>query len=147
MVKRHSVWLRKNVYDVVLLDIRMPEMDGLQAFHEIHKIIPDLPVILMTAYGSSEIAVEAMKRGAFDYILKPFNLEEVKIIVSRAVHMRQLAREVVYLTEEVKAISMETTAPCKLIGESPKIQEVYKSIGRVANSKATVLPDGRKWNG
>ncbi len=138
---------QENVYDVVLLDIRMPEMDGLQAFYEIHKIIPDLPVILMTAYGSSEIAVEAMKRGAFDYILKPFNLEEVKIIVSRAIHMRQLAREVVYLTEEVKAISMETTAPCKLIGESPKIQEVYKSIGRVANSKATVLLTGESGTG
>lgn len=138
---------QENYYDVVLLDIRMPEMDGLQAFYEIHKIKPDLPIILMTAFGSSEIAVEAMKRGAFDYILKPFNLDEVKIIVNRAIHMRQLAREVVYLTQEVKAICMETTAPCKLIGESPKIQEVYKSIGRVANSKATVLLTGESGTG
>ena len=101
----------------------------------------------MTAFGSSEIAVDAMKHGAFDYILKPFNLEEVKIIVNRAIHMQQLAREVVYLTQEVKAISMETTAPFKLIGESPKIQEVYKSIGRVANSKATVLLTGESGTG
>lgn len=138
---------QENYYDVALLDIRMPEMDGLQAFYEIHKIKPDLPIILMTAFGSSEIAVEAMKRGAFDYILKPFNLEEVKIIVNRAIHMRRLAREVVYLTQEVKAISRETTAPCKLVGESPKIQEVYKSIGRVANSKATVLLTGESGTG
>lgn len=137
----------ENYYDVVLLDIRMPEMDGLQAFYEIQKIKPDLPIILMTAFGSSEIAVEAMKRGAFDYILKPFNLEEVKIIVNRAIHMRRLAREVVYLTQEVQALSVETTAPCKLIGESPKIQEVYKSIGRVANSKATVLLTGESGTG
>lgn len=138
---------QENYYDVVILDIRMPEMDGLQAFYEIHKIKPDLPIILMTAFGSSEIAVDAMMRGAFDYILKPFNLEEVKIIVNRAIHMRQLAREVVYLTEEVKAISLETPVSYKLIGESPKIQEVYKSIGRVANSKATVLLTGESGTG
>ena len=137
----------ENYYDVVILDIRMPEMDGLQAFYEIHRIKPDLPIILMTAFGSSEIAVDAMKRGAFDYILKPFNLEEVKIIVNRAIHMQQLVREVVYLTQEVKAISMETASPLKLIGESPKIQEVYKSIGRVANSKATVLLTGESGTG
>lgn len=138
---------QENYYDVVILDIRMPEMDGLQAFYEIHKIKPDLPIILMTAFGSSEIAVDAMKRGAFDYILKPFNLEEVKIIVNRAIHMQQLSREVVYLTQEVKAINMETTLPYKLIGESPKIQEVYKSIGRVSNSKATVLLIGESGTG
>ena len=56
---------QENHYDVVILDIRMPEMDGLQAFYEIHKIKPDLPIILMTAFGSSELAVETMKRGAF----------------------------------------------------------------------------------
>ncbi len=138
---------QENYYDVALLDIRMPEMDGLQAFYEIHKIKPDLPIILMTAFGSSELAVETMKRGAFDYILKPFNLEEVKIIVNRAIHMRRLVREVVYLTQEVKVLSMETAAPCKLIGESPKIQEVYKSIGRVANSKAAVLLTGESGTG
>lgn len=138
---------QENHYDVVILDIRMPEMDGLQAFYEIHEIKPDLPIILMTAFGSSEIAVDAMKHGAFDYILKPFNLEEVKIIVNRAIHIQQLTRELVYLTQEVKEINMETTAPCKLIGESPKIQEVYKSIGRVANSKATVLLTGESGTG
>lgn len=134
-------------YDVAILDIRMPEMDGLQAFYEIHKIKPDLPIILMTAFGSSEIAVNAMKRGAFDYILKPFNLEEVKIIVNRAIHMQQLTRKVEFLTQEVKVIKIESTSPYKLIGESPKIQEVYKSIGRVANSKATVLVTGESGTG
>lgn len=74
-------------YDVAILDIRMPELNGLQAFHKIHALKPDLPVILMTAFGSSEIAVEAMKQGAFDYIPKPFNLDEVKIIVTRAIHI------------------------------------------------------------
>ena len=136
-----------NFYDVAILDIRMPVMDGLQAFYEIHKIKPDLPIIFITAFGSSEIAVDAMKQGAFDYILKPFNLEEVKIVVNRAIHMRQLAREVVYLTQEVKEINEENSDKCKLIGESPKIQEVYKTIGRVANSKATVLFTGESGTG
>jgi len=133
-------------YDVVLLDIRMPEMDGLQAFHEINKIKADLPVILMTAYGSAEIAVEAMKRGAFDYIQKPFNLDEVKIIVNRAIDMTRMTQEVEYLTQEVKALSQETS-PNKLIGESLKMQEVYKNIGRVANTKATVLLKGESGTG
>ena len=136
-----------NFYDVAILDIRMPVMDGLQAFYEIHKILPDLPIILITAFGSSEIAVDAMKQGAFDYILKPFNLEEVKIVVNRAIYMRQLAREVVYLTQEVKEINEENSDKSKLIGESPKIQEVYKTIGRVANSKATVLLTGESGTG
>ena len=90
--------VQKNHYDIAIFDIRMPEMDGLQAFYEIHKIKPSLPIILMTAFGSSETAVNAMKHGAYDYILKPFNLDEVKIIVSRAIRMQQLTKEVVYLT-------------------------------------------------
>lgn len=138
---------QKNHYDVVILDIRMPEMDGLQAFYEIHKIRPDLPIILMTAFGSSETAVNAMKHGAYDYILKPFNLEEVKIIVNRAIHMQQLTREVVFLTQEVKERSMTITTQSKFIGESSKIQEVYKIIGRVADSKATVLLTGESGTG
>lgn len=138
---------KENYYDVAILDIRMPEMDGLQAFYEIHKINPNLPIILMTAFGSSETAVDAMKHGAYDYILKPFNLDEVKIIVNRAIRMQQLTREVVYLTQEVKEISMTTGSQDKIIGESSKIQEVYKIIGRVANSKATVLLTGESGTG
>lgn len=138
---------QENYYDVAIFDIRMPEMDGLQAFYEIHKIRPNLPIILMTAYGSSETAVDAMKHGAYDYLLKPFNLEEVKIIVNRAIRMQQLTKEVVYLTQEVQEMSMTTTPQSKIVGESPKIQEVYKIIGRVANSKATVLLTGESGTG
>ncbi|WP_224036670.1 sigma-54-dependent transcriptional regulator [Clostridium gelidum] len=138
---------QENYYDVAIFDIRMPEMDGLQAFYEIHKIKPNLPIILMTAFGSSETAVDAMKHGAYDYILKPFNLDEVKIIVNRAIRMQQLTKEVVYLTQEVQEMSMTTTTPGKIVGESSKIQEVYKIIGRVANSKATVLLTGESGTG
>ncbi|WP_017211976.1 sigma-54-dependent transcriptional regulator [Clostridium beijerinckii] len=138
---------QENHYDVAILDIRMPEVDGLQAFYEIHKIKPNLPIILMTAFGSSETAVNAMKHGAYDYILKPFNLDEVKIIVSRAIRMQQLTKEVVYLTQEVQEMGMTAMPPGKIVGESSKIQEVYKIIGRVANSKATVLLTGESGTG
>lgn len=137
----------ENHYDVAIFDIRMPEMDGLQAFYEIHKINPYFPIILMTAFGSSEIAVDAMKHGAYDYILKPFNLDQVKIIVNRAIHMQQLTKEVVYLKQEVQEMTVTTNIQGNIVGESSKIQEVYKIIGRVANSKATVLLTGESGTG
>ncbi|MHB1654381.1 MAG: sigma-54-dependent transcriptional regulator [Desulfitobacteriaceae bacterium] len=139
--------VREQHFEVVLLDIRMPQMDGLHCFYEIHQVQPDLPVILMTAFSSAEIAVEAMKRGAFDYIPKPFNIEEVKILVERAIHMRKLTREVDILSREVKALSEEVEGTSKLIGESPKMQEIYKDVGRVANSRATVLLTGDSGTG
>lgn len=138
---------RKKSYEAVLLDIRMPRLDGLETFYEIQKFAPDLPVILMTAFSSAQIAVEAMKRGAFDYISKPFNVDEVKILIERAMNMRSLAREVEYLKREVRTLSQDAVGPYRLIGESPKVQEVYKSIGRVANSKATVLLSGESGTG
>ncbi len=137
--------VRETSYDVVMLDVRMPQLDGLQAFYRIQGFASELPVILMTAFGSAQITVEAMKHGAFDYITKPFDVDEVKILVGRALHMRSLAREVEYLKQEVKTLSQEV--PYQLIGTSPKVQEVYKSIGRVANSKATVLLVGESGTG
>ena len=134
-------------YDVVILDVRMPKMDGLNAFREIHQLSPDLPVILMTAFGSAEITVEAMKRGAFDYLTKPFNINEVKILIERAIHIRKLTQDLEYLTEQVRTLSRVTAGPGQLIGRSPKIQDVYKSIGRVAASKATVLLTGESGTG
>ncbi|OLN31861.1 sigma-54-dependent transcriptional regulator [Desulfosporosinus metallidurans] len=139
--------IQEKNYEVALLDIRMPKLDGLEAFYQIHGLLPDLPVILMTAFGSAEVAVEAMKRGAFDYLPKPFNLEEVKILVERAIHMRVLAQEVEYLTLEVQTLSVGVNGLCKLVGTSPKVQEVYKSIGRVAETKATVLLTGESGTG
>ena len=134
-------------YDVVILDVRMPTMDGLNAFREIHKLSPDLPVILMTAFGSAEITVEAMKQGAFDYITKPFSIDEVKMLIERAIHLRRLTKNLEYLTEQVRTLSRETAGHGQLIGRSPKIQDVYKSIGRVAATKATVLLTGESGTG
>ncbi|HVJ48327.1 sigma-54 dependent transcriptional regulator [Desulfitobacterium sp.] len=139
--------VQEKEYEVVLLDIRMPKLDGLEAFYQIHNLEPDLSVILMTAFGSVEIAVEAMKRGAFEYITKPFNLDEVKILVDRAIYMKSMAQRVENLTQEVQTLSQEVNGCSRLIGSSPKIQEVYKNIGRVAPTKATVLLTGETGTG
>lgn len=139
--------VREKDYQAVLLDLRMPKLNGLQAFEQIQIIAPGLPVILMTAFGSAETAVKAMKNGAFDYITKPFNVEEIKILVGRAIQLRALTEEVASLTEEVKSLSRESLGPAQLVGVSPKIQEVYKSIGRVANSRVTVLLTGESGTG
>jgi len=97
--------VKSREYETVILDICMPQMDGLQAFSEIHKIKPNLPIILMTTYGSGQDAVEAMKRGAFEYIMKPFNVEQVKFYVARAIRMKRLTCEVEQLFQKVKILN------------------------------------------
>lgn len=97
--------LKTREYETVILDIRMTQIDGLQTFSEIHKMKPNLPIVLTTAYGSGQDAVEAMKRGAFDYLTKPFNVEQVKFHVARAIRMRRLTCEVEQLCQEVEILS------------------------------------------
>ncbi|MGB9826709.1 MAG: sigma-54-dependent transcriptional regulator, partial [Desulfofundulus sp.] len=136
--------ISRNPPDAVLLDIRMPELDGMQVMDRIQQQDNRLPVILMTAFGTTEMAIQAMKAGAFDYIIKPFNLDELVLTVKKAVTMRQLAMEVEALREgrTPEPLSMET-----LIGQSPAMQVVYKNIGRVAASNVTVLIQGESGTG
>ncbi|MGQ9824855.1 MAG: sigma-54-dependent transcriptional regulator [Desulfotomaculales bacterium] len=133
---------KKSTPDTVLLDIRMPEMDGMQVMDTIHELNPSVPVILMTAFGNTEMAIEAMKKGAYDYIIKPFNLDELLLTVKKAVTMRKLSLEVAALREEQEFLNMET-----LIGQSAPMQNVYKMIGRVADSNVTVLLQGESGTG
>ncbi|SHF72467.1 two-component system, NtrC family, response regulator AtoC [Desulfofundulus australicus DSM 11792] len=130
--------------DVVLLDIRMPELDGMVVMDRIKQMDDRLPVILMTAFGTTEMAIQAMKAGAFDYIIKPFNLDELVLTVKKAVTMRELAKEVEALREGrvQEPLPMET-----MIGQSPAMQAVYKNIGRVAASNVTVLIQGESGTG
>ncbi|MDQ0287328.1 two-component system response regulator AtoC [Desulfofundulus luciae] len=136
--------ISQNPPDAVLLDIRMPELDGMQVMDRIQQQDNRLPVILMTAFGTTEMAIQAMKAGAFDYIIKPFNLDELVLTVKKAVTMRQLAMEVEALREgrTPEPLSMET-----MIGQSPAMQAVYKNIGRVAASNVTVLIQGESGTG
>ncbi len=130
-------------YDLVFLDVRMPGLDGLTALGKLREIRPDANVIVMTAHGTMETAIQAMQRGAYDYLAKPFDLDEVLLLTERALEARRLTQEVARLRrglQEVKEFSA-------LIGRHPRMQEVYKAIGRIAGSDVTVLLRGESGTG
>jgi two-component system response regulator AtoC len=127
--------------DCILLDVRMPVMDGMEAFLKIREIAPDLPVIFITAYGSSDIAIKAMKKGAYDYLTKPFDIDEIKIKIKKAIELKELSSNM-NSTNFGKQYKQD-----EIIGDSQKMQEVYKAIGRVADSDATVLIRGESGTG
>jgi two-component system response regulator PilR (NtrC family) len=130
-------------YDLVISDVKMPGMDGLSLLAQVKSLAPDTAVIMMTAFSTAEHAVEAMKLGAYDYIAKPFNVEEIKIIVRNALDRRTLARENLRLREEVR----ERYGFSGLIGKSKKMRDVYTLIEKVAGSLANVLIFGESGTG
>ena len=128
---------------VIIMDIKMPVMDGLEAFRLIHQEFPDIPVILMTAYGTVDTVIETMKMGAFDYLVKPSNVNELRIMLDRAYQMRCMRAELAELRSELKKhFQLEN-----IIGESPAVQAIYKIVGRVAQTNATVLITGESGSG
>ncbi|MFZ5632678.1 MAG: sigma-54-dependent transcriptional regulator [Bacillota bacterium] len=130
--------------DTVLLDIRLPDADGLQVMEKIKKMGIQVPVILMTAFGTTEIAIQAMKQGAHDYLNKPLNLDELLVTVQKAVKMQELVSEVATLREELE---FDADYVDNLIGQSRHMQDIYKIIGKVADSDITVLIQGESGTG
>jgi two-component system response regulator AtoC len=129
---------------LVLMDVRMPELSGLDVLRDARKSPNDqLPVIIMTAFGTSNIAIEAMQLGAYDYITKPFDLEDVLITVQRFFEREALSDQVIALSSRLG----ERDPNEVMIGNSPSMQEVYKTVGRVARSDATVLVTGETGTG
>jgi two-component system nitrogen regulation response regulator GlnG len=129
--------------DLVLLDIRMPGIDGLAVLARLRERHPDVHVVVMTAHGTMETAIQAMQKGAYDYIAKPFDLDEMLLLVERALSARRLTQEVARLRtglQEVREFSA-------LIGRHPRMQDVYKTIGRIAGSDVTVLLRGESGTG
>jgi nitrogen regulation protein NR(I) len=126
--------------DCVLTDLRMPGVSGLELIQTIGEELPNLPVVLMTAHGTTETAIEATRRGAFDYILKPFEMDELLAIVTRAATAGQRGREKV-------AVGSEKTQDVALIGQSRAMQAVYKEIGRVTEKSVSVLILGETGTG
>jgi DNA-binding NtrC family response regulator len=127
-------------YDLLMSDIRMPGMDGLQFLSEVQKKWPNLPVILMTAYGSLETTMEAISLGAWDYISKPFSPDDCRAIVKKVLEVRELRQRRMNLEPEA------TELP-KFIGSSATMVEFYKQIARVADSAASVLIEGESGTG
>ncbi len=128
--------------DLVVMDIRMGRDSGLDALKAIREINPKQVVIMMTAYGSSQTAIEAMKRGAFDYVLKPFDIPDLKRLIARGVEAAEAIKEDAS-PGEVSADDMQSG----FIGDSPAMQKIYKQMGQVAPTDATVLIQGESGTG
>ena len=126
---------RDRSYDVVITDLKLPGLSGLQLVDQLHSLRPKLPIIMMTAHGTTETAIEAVKRGACEYLVKPFEADELLDLAASAVNNSRLMRESVEMGEA-------RSAPHALIGSSRQMQGVYKEIGRIAATSLSVLIRG-----
>src|SRR5512147_183941 len=138
---------RQGRVDLVLSDIRMRAVDGLTALREFKRMSPDTAVVVLTAFGSLEGAIEAIKQGAYDYLAKPFKKEEIKLVVHRSLDHCHLVRENARFREELKGKGKGTDEWSPLVGSSPAMLEVYKLVARVTDSKSTVLLQGESGTG
>ncbi|HXL46835.1 MAG TPA: sigma-54 dependent transcriptional regulator, partial [Candidatus Binatia bacterium] len=130
-------------FDMALVDLRMPDLDGLAVLKQLAMIQPDLPVVILTAFATIETAIAAVNAGAFDYLSKPFRMEEIKIVVRRTLDARRLARENLQYRQELGArYGFEG-----LIGQSHQMVEIYKLIARMAALDTTVLIEGETGTG
>jgi len=129
--------------DVIISDLIMPDMNGVELLEAARQINPSVSVIMITAHGTIKSAVDAMRLGAFDYITKPFDLDELKVIVRRAVERRQLINENLTLKQQLKTRYKFDN----IVGQSSAMQEVFRLVERVANSRASVLIRGESGTG
>jgi len=135
--------LQGDFFDAALIDYKMPELDGLQTLREIRKLYPDLPVIMMTAYGTVETAVASMKEGALDYITKPIDLDELLLMLQKVIERSNLIKE----NKELKAQLQERYEFTNIVYGSPKMEEVMGLVARVAPSQTTILIRGESGTG
>jgi len=134
---------RQKRFDLVLTDFRMGAVDGIAVLRDFKQRSPDTSIVLLTAFGSMEGAIEAIKQGAYDYLAKPFKKEEIKLVVQRSLEHSRLVRENARFREELRG--REEMSP--LVGSSPPMLEVYKLIARVSAGKSTVLLEGESGTG
>jgi DNA-binding NtrC family response regulator len=134
---------RDKSFEIALIDLKMPGMDGIELLKKLKESSPEIQVIMMTAYGSVETAVEAMKLGAYHYVNKPVNLDELKLNISKALESHHLLMENKYLKEELE----QRYRDLQIIGESKGIKEVLSTVSRVAKTNSTVLLRGESGTG
>lgn len=135
--------VRKNLIDIVLSDFKMPDKTGLEVLEEVKKINPEISFVIITAYGTVENAVKAMKLGAFDYISKPVDLDELEFLIERIIENKNLKSEIQILKNQLQ----EKFKIDSFISQSPKMEEVLSIASRAADSKATVLITGESGTG
>jgi len=135
--------LEKEAFDLVITDIKMPQRSGMDILKAVKERSPEVPVIMITAYGSVKQAVDALKAGALDYVVKPFDVEELKIIAARGLEKSRLKEENILLKRDLRdKYSFE-----KMIGKSRTMQEIYLLIEKVATTDSTVLVTGESGTG
>jgi nitrogen regulation protein NR(I) len=130
--------------DVVIVDVRLPDASGLDLLSRLHALDARVPVILMTGHGTSNVAIEAMRQGAFEYLLKPLDLDALQSVIERAVEAARLTRTPIKLTGDSSEDAIEQD---QLVGQCPAMHDVYRQIGRVAGQDVTVLILGESGTG
>ncbi len=122
-------------FDMIITDLKMPRMDGLMFIEEIRKRSNEIPIVMMTAYASIATAVEAMRKGAYDYIQKPFDADQIQLLVDRTLEHHRLLKE----NEALRTTAHDWQRGRMFIGSGPAMDRLNEQIGRVANSSASVL--------
>jgi two-component system response regulator PilR (NtrC family) len=136
-------YIEKDIFDLIITDIKMPGADGFEILKRAKEISPDTVIIMITAFGTTEAAIDAMKLGAYDYINKPFKIDEIRLIVKKALEKKRLTEEVSLLRDKVKT----TYRLENIIGQSPEMQELFRLIPKVAQSNSNVLVIGESGSG
>ncbi len=135
--------LNKEIFDLVITDLRMPKIDGMEVLKAVKSASPGTVVLIITAFASADSAVEAMKQGAYDYLTKPFQVDEVQLIIRNALEKRRLTTENMLLKREMASQS----SFAQLVGQSEAMQKVFDVVRKVADSKSNVLICGESGTG
>ncbi|MDI6744496.1 MAG: sigma-54 dependent transcriptional regulator [Thermodesulfovibrionales bacterium] len=135
--------LNKDIFDMVITDLNMPKVNGFEILKKVRETSPDTLVIMITAFGTTESAIEAMQLGAYDYIHKPFKIDEIRLVVKKALEKRRLREEVSILREKIKT----TYEFGNIFWKNPKMQELLNIIPRIAQSNSNVIITGESGTG
>jgi DNA-binding NtrC family response regulator len=135
--------LQDNLWDIVLLDIKMPGMDGLELQRRIKQIDKSIITIIITAFASVDTSIQALKEGAFDYIVKPVDPDDMSHLIRNAVEQRRLIYENIQLRQQIEEISF----PEEIVGESPALKKVMEKVSTVAQTDSTVMIRGESGTG
>ena len=134
---------KEQLFDLSIVDLQLVNTDGISLMEDLHRIIPEMPVIILTAYGSIESAVDAIKRGAYSYLTKPFEHQELLLQIQKAIENRRLTSEV----ERLKVLLGERYSYANVVTRSERMQRVLESISRIAATESTVLLLGESGTG
>ena len=134
--------LKKDIFDLIITDMKMPKISGLDLLIQAKQVAPSTAVVIITAFGSTESAVEAMKLGAYDYIQKPFQMDDIRLVVKNAIEKQKLQKDVSILKQQLRTPSLEN-----IIGTSASMQTLFSLISKTSESNASVLITGESGTG